>query len=227
MFSSFRVLQPLTVDGASASGRLQLRQRRECRVRPAPQQASREGPGPDVEPVRDCRPGWPTPSPRGSRGRICIRRMWAPGGIWYSTADGSSRRSRLSPRGPFVRRPPRRCPKPRVDGPGQNWDYRYSWVRDTSFTIEALWVAACPDEANEFFDYMTTSAAGAVKRGQRPADHVRHRWRTGPHRAGTAEPGGLAQFCARTGRQRRLAPAPTRRLWRAAQRRPPALRPPL
>ena len=42
---------------------------------------------------------------------------------------------------------------------------RYAWVRDASFTIEALWVAACPDEANEFFDYMTTSAAGTLDRG--------------------------------------------------------------
>ena len=32
-------------------------------------------------------------------------------------------------------------------GGERNWDYRYSWVRDSSFTMEALWVAACPDEA--------------------------------------------------------------------------------
>jgi alpha,alpha-trehalase len=51
-----------------------------------------------------------------------------------------------------------------VGGP-RNWDYRYTWVRDASFTIQALWVAACPDEANEFFDYMTTSAAGSLDRG--------------------------------------------------------------
>ena len=50
-------------------------------------------------------------------------------------------------------------------GGARNWDYRYAWVRDASFTIEALWVAACPDEANEFFDYMTTSAAGSLDRG--------------------------------------------------------------
>jgi GH15 family glucan-1,4-alpha-glucosidase len=48
-----------------------------------------------------------------------------------------------------------------VGGP-RNWDYRYAWVRDASFTIEALWVAACPDEASEFVDYVTTSAAGAL-----------------------------------------------------------------
>ena len=41
---------------------------------------------------------------------------------------------------------------PEAVGGSRNWDYRYSWVRDASFTIQALWVAACPDEANEFFD---------------------------------------------------------------------------
>ena len=54
---------------------------------------------------------------------------------------------------------------PEAVGGARNWDYRYSWVRDASFTIEALWVAACPDEANEFFDYVTTSAAGSLDRG--------------------------------------------------------------
>ena len=39
------------------------------------------------------------------------------------------------------------------------------WVRDASFTIQALWVAACPDEANQFFDYMAYSAAGSLDRG--------------------------------------------------------------
>jgi GH15 family glucan-1,4-alpha-glucosidase len=54
---------------------------------------------------------------------------------------------------------------PEAPGGTRNWDYRYAWVRDASFTIEALWVAACPDEANEFFDYITTSAAGSLEQG--------------------------------------------------------------
>ena len=54
---------------------------------------------------------------------------------------------------------------PEVVGGDRNWDYRFAWVRDASFTIEALWVAACPDEADEFVDYMTTSAAGSLDRG--------------------------------------------------------------
>ena len=54
---------------------------------------------------------------------------------------------------------------PEVVGGSRNWDYRYAWVRDASFTIQALWVAACPDEANEFFDYVTSAAAGSLDRG--------------------------------------------------------------
>ncbi len=54
---------------------------------------------------------------------------------------------------------------PETVGGNRNWDYRFAWVRDASFTIEALWVAACPDEVTEFFEYMTTSAAGSVGRG--------------------------------------------------------------
>jgi GH15 family glucan-1,4-alpha-glucosidase len=47
-------------------------------------------------------------------------------------------------------------------GGERNWDYRYSWVRDASFTMEALWVAACPDEADDFFAFMCTAAASGV-----------------------------------------------------------------
>jgi GH15 family glucan-1,4-alpha-glucosidase len=52
---------------------------------------------------------------------------------------------------------------PETVGGSRNWDYRYTWVRDASFTIEALWVAACPDEANVFFDYITASATRSLK----------------------------------------------------------------
>lgn len=51
---------------------------------------------------------------------------------------------------------------PEQVGGERNWDYRYSWVRDASMTMQALWVAACPDEAHEFFDFMATAAAGSV-----------------------------------------------------------------
>jgi len=48
---------------------------------------------------------------------------------------------------------------PEEIGGARNWDYRYSWVRDASFTMKALWVAACPDEAHEFFAFITAAAA--------------------------------------------------------------------
>jgi GH15 family glucan-1,4-alpha-glucosidase len=47
-------------------------------------------------------------------------------------------------------------------GGERNWDYRYAWVRDASFTMEALWVAACPDEAEDFFGFMTSAGAGGI-----------------------------------------------------------------
>ena len=51
-------------------------------------------------------------------------------------------------------------------GGERNWDYRFAWVRDASLTMEALWVAACPDEAIEFFSWMAGSAAAQVHRGE-------------------------------------------------------------
>ena len=38
----------------------------------------------------------------------------------------------------------------------RNWDYRYTWIRDASITLQALWVAACPDEAGEFFGFLAS-----------------------------------------------------------------------
>ena len=56
---------------------------------------------------------------------------------------------------------------PEVVGGDRNWDYRYCWVRDASLTMEALWVAACPDEAVDFFAFMATAAASGVAADQR------------------------------------------------------------
>lgn len=54
---------------------------------------------------------------------------------------------------------------PETVGGGCNWDYRYTWVRDASFTLDALWVAACPDEAHKFFDFMANTALLQVRTG--------------------------------------------------------------
>lgn len=47
---------------------------------------------------------------------------------------------------------------PELVGAERNWDYRFTWVRDASLTLEALWVAACPDEAQRFFDFLAGAA---------------------------------------------------------------------
>ena len=49
---------------------------------------------------------------------------------------------------------------PETVGGERNWDYRYSWIRDASLTIEALYIGACSDEAEEFVSFMTSSAGG-------------------------------------------------------------------
>ncbi|HYZ10318.1 MAG TPA: glycoside hydrolase family 15 protein [Actinomycetota bacterium] len=55
---------------------------------------------------------------------------------------------------------------PESVGGVRNWDYRYAWVRDATLTMEALWVAACPDEARDFFDWMTFSIGGDIRSGR-------------------------------------------------------------
>jgi len=54
---------------------------------------------------------------------------------------------------------------PETVGGERNWDYRYTWVRDASLTMEALWVAACPDEADKFFGFLAGAAASQLHRG--------------------------------------------------------------
>jgi alpha,alpha-trehalase len=54
---------------------------------------------------------------------------------------------------------------PETIGGGRNWDYRYTWVRDASLTMDALWVAACPHEAGKFFMFLADTAASQLRRG--------------------------------------------------------------
>ncbi len=69
----------------------------------------------------------------------------------------------FEPTGAIVAAPTTSLPES-VGGP-RNWDYRFTWVRDASLTMEALWVAACPDEANKFFGYLAGAASSQLRRG--------------------------------------------------------------
>ncbi|MEV6058024.1 glycoside hydrolase family 15 protein [Streptomyces sp. NPDC052107] len=54
---------------------------------------------------------------------------------------------------------------PEKTGGMRNWDYRYTWVRDASFTIQALATAACEKEKNRFFGFLARAAASQLDRG--------------------------------------------------------------
>jgi GH15 family glucan-1,4-alpha-glucosidase len=54
---------------------------------------------------------------------------------------------------------------PEDTGGERNWDYRFSWIRDASLTLQALYIGSCSDEAENFVSFMTSSAGGRVKGG--------------------------------------------------------------
>ena len=64
---------------------------------------------------------------------------------------------------------------PETPGGERNWDYRYTWIRDSTFMLWGLYTLGFDWEANDFFYFIADVAA---RRG-RPADHVRHRRRAG------------------------------------------------
>jgi len=54
---------------------------------------------------------------------------------------------------------------PETVGGERNWDYRFSWIRDSSLTLEALYIGACSDEVDEFVSFMTSAAGGRAGEG--------------------------------------------------------------
>lgn len=69
----------------------------------------------------------------------------------------------FAPTGAFVAAPTTSLPE--TAGGSRNWDYRYTWIRDASMTLHALWVAACPDEAGRFFNFIATAGASQLHAG--------------------------------------------------------------
>jgi alpha,alpha-trehalase len=53
---------------------------------------------------------------------------------------------------------------PEVAGGSRNWDYRFTWVRDASITMEAFWIAACPVEAGRYFRFLANAASAQLSR---------------------------------------------------------------
>ena len=87
-------------------------------------------------------------------------------GLWRDLVHHSGRVLQaltFQPTGAIVAAPTTSLPE--TIGGERNWDYRYTWVRDACLTLEALWVAACPDEANKFFAFLADAAASQLRRG--------------------------------------------------------------
>jgi GH15 family glucan-1,4-alpha-glucosidase len=52
---------------------------------------------------------------------------------------------------------------PEAPGGVRNWDYRFSWIRDSSFTVRSLADAGFEDEAEGFARFVLRSAAGSAE----------------------------------------------------------------
>ena len=75
----------------------------------------------------------------------------------------------------------------------RNWDYRYAWVRDSTFALWGLYTLGFDREANDFFYFV----ADALPRRARPAGDVRRRWRA---RAGRGVPAAPVRLRGRRSR---------------------------
>ena len=151
-------------------------------------------------------------APRGRRGRrrrahrarlarvVGPEHVRGPVAATSSTARSSrSRRSRTRRRAASSPRRRRRCPK--AIGGVRNWDYRYCWVRDATFTLLALMHNGFMQEARRL------ARVAPSRRGRGPveaADHVRRRRRAAPRRGGDP-------LAARLRRRRRPSASATRR----------------
>ena len=49
---------------------------------------------------------------------------------------------------------------PEKIGGSRNWDYRYAWLRDSAFTLYALFILGYTDEARAFMQWITRTTAG-------------------------------------------------------------------
>jgi alpha,alpha-trehalase len=150
------------VDGASATARLHLTAGQTAGF--ALQHASRWEPQPAVWDQAEIA-AWTENTLAAWRSWSAIHQSYD--GPWRDLVHHSGRVLQaltFAPTGAIVAAPTTSLPE--TIGGGRNWDYRYTWVRDASLTMSALWVAACPDEASRFFGFLADAGASQLERGQ-------------------------------------------------------------
>ena len=103
---------------------------------------------------------------------------------------------------------------PETPGGERNWDYRYTWMRDATFTLQALHWLNLDWEADEFMQFVADLEPNERRRAP---DHVRHRRAAGSDRVDARPSLGLRRRSAGAGRERRVRPAPERRVRRGAR----------
>ena len=122
------------------------------------------------------------------------------------------------PARPHVRAPPglpvaaATTSLPETPGGERNWDYRYTWLRDGTYTLAALQDLGFREEARRF---IAVPRRGACPGRAAPADVPRGR-RAGAAGIDPGPPVGLRRRAARAHRQRRGAPGAARHVGRAA-----------
>ncbi len=205
--------------------RPRARHRGRSRARRVTSSARASGPtAPSRGPRSSPRPRMPRTPSRGSTPR-CASGAAGSGGRAFPTTSGAIpiQRSALAikgltymPTGATVAALTTSLPE--TPGGERNWDYRYTWMRDTTFTLQALHYLNLEWEADEFMQFVADDRA---ERGRLAADHVRDRRAARPDRVDARRPLRLRGSPPRPDRQRRLRPAPERRLRRGARLVPP------
>src|SRR5271167_1876961 len=111
-------------------------------------------------------PPRPVDAERALHNSLAFWRQWsdqcAPAGLWTDTVKRSLvllKGLTFSATGGIVAAPTTSLPE-QIGGP-RNWDYRYCWLRDATFTLLALMHAGFYDEARAWRDWLLRAVAGS------------------------------------------------------------------
>ena len=106
---------------------------------------------------------------------------------------------------------------PEQVGGERNWDYRYTWIRDGSFSVHALLGLGFTEEAEAFGRWLSDRAQEQAGEASGPLKIMYRVDGSSDLERGDPGPlGGLCRLPAGADRQRRRRPAPARHLRRGA-----------